>query len=159
MNGGDAYAVRVASASDDVRIDRFYDRLSDKSRYLRFFTPFRSAHHAPHDLPPEATHIVLVAEKGGEIIGTGELIRMHAQAPSAEVAFAVLDAWQHHGIATLMLAKLVDEARRLGVQTLTAQVLAANHSMLEVLREAGLPMIKRLEQGVYDVSLRLSPPS
>lgn len=55
----------------------------------------------------------------------------------AEVAFLVADAWQGRGISTIMLAHLTDYARREGFVTLVAEVMPANHRMIEVFRESG----------------------
>ena len=63
-----------------------------------------------------------------------------ARAGRAEVAFAVADAWQAHGIATILLAHLADAAADEGIRTFTASVLPSNHRMIGVLRDSGYPV-------------------
>jgi acetate---CoA ligase (ADP-forming) len=55
----------------------------------------------------------------------------------AEVAFAVADAWQGHGIATVLLAHLAQSASSAGIETFEATVLSSNHRMLQVFHDSG----------------------
>ena len=61
----------------------------------------------------------------------------------AEVAFLVADAWQGTGISTILLAHLATLAEQHGIPTFTAEVLPANHRMIEVFRESGFPVDMR----------------
>ena len=154
----DACTIREATEADAGRIDHFYDCLSDESRYLRFFTSAHDAYRLRGPLPSDALRLVLVAEHDGEVVAAGELDRGHRDSVDAEVAFAVLDAWQHHGLTTRMLGLLAGTARNMGLRTLTAEVLGTNSLMLQVFRESGLPMTQHLDHGVYDVTLRVDAP-
>ena len=49
----------------------------------------------------------------------------------AEVAFMVADAWQGHGIATIMLGHLAAAAEEHGIAVFTAEVLPSNHRMIQ----------------------------
>ena len=58
----------------------------------------------------------------------------------AEVAFAVADAMQGKGLATILLAHLADAAAEGGIRLFEAEVLPGNHRMVEVFRESGFPV-------------------
>ena len=74
----------------------------------------------------------------------------------AEVAFAVADALQGHGIGTRLLEYLAGLAREQGIRTFDAYVLAGNRRMLDVFRDSGFAMTTVQERGVLQVSLSLS---
>ena len=79
-----------------------------------------------------------------------------AHADRAEVAFAVADALQGHGIGTRLLEHLAGLAREQGIRTFDAYVLAGNRRMLDVFRDSGFAMTTVDERGVLHVSLSLS---
>ena len=77
--------------------------------------------------------------------GADERIVGHASYVStgdgrAEVAFAIADALQGKGLATILLAHLTDAAAEGGVRLFEAEILAENHRMVEVFRESGFPV-------------------
>jgi acetyltransferase len=59
---------------------------------------------------------------------------------SAEFAVVVADAWQGRGIGRRLMAKLIDIARRRGVQRLYGDTLATNRPMLELVRSLGFQL-------------------
>ena len=69
----------------------------------------------------------------------------------AEVAFAVSDAVQGHGIGTRLLEQLAGLARAEGIQTFDAYVLGDNRRMLDVFRDSGFAMTSVVEHGVCHV--------
>ena len=105
--------------------------------------------------------------------GPGPLVRGRVRAPHdtspgpialaprghggrAEVAFLVADAWQGHGIATLMLAHLAAAAQEHGIETFTAEVLPHNHRMIEVFRDSGFPVELHSSSEVLEIELPTS---
>jgi acetyl coenzyme A synthetase (ADP forming)-like protein len=98
----------------------------------------------------------LVVETRGKIIAFAGFYRDPAHSDRAEVAFAVADALQGHGIGTRLLERLASVAREQGIGTFTADVLADNRRMLEVFRESGFGVTTTIEQGVCRVTLSLS---
>ena len=74
---------------------------------------------------------------------------------NAEVAFAVADRMHHMGVATLLLEHLVSQARDDGIEAFIAEVLAENTAMLRVFAGAGLPVRRRFDDGVIDVTVPL----
>jgi GNAT superfamily N-acetyltransferase len=147
--------VRACTVEDGAKIDRFYERLSPESSYTRFFCGGADAYKRA--TRGEGERVVLVVDRGGEIVAIGEYYV--SSADRAEVAFAVLDSAQHHGLATRLLHDLRVIAEKRGLRELTAQVLATNGPMMNVFRHSGLPYRSKLRAGVYDVVLTLEQPS
>ncbi len=73
-------------------------------------------------------------------------------ANEAEFAITLHDEWQHHGLGTFLMRKLIEIAGRHGIERLTADVLASNHAMLGVLRKCVKKWESTREAGVYRVS-------
>ena len=80
-----------------------------------------------------------VVEHEDEIIGVGRYDRSDKPC-RAEVAFVVADEFQHHGLGSMLLERLVGTAKQAGIGELCASVLAENATMLAVFHSAGLPV-------------------
>jgi GNAT superfamily N-acetyltransferase len=149
--------IRTAASGDVAGLRDFYDRLSPTSAHSRFFG---IGPHVPDRLLEATTvfdvhrHVALLAESDGRIVGVGEY---HAcpGGHDAEVAFAVTDAHQHEGIATLLLGDLAAIARAAGIQRFLADTLSGNWAMQSVFRDVGLPCRTHREAGTVTVELSL----
>ncbi|HEX5922850.1 MAG TPA: GNAT family N-acetyltransferase, partial [Baekduia sp.] len=108
------------------------------------------AHAAGRELAA-AQGFGLLAFEGSQLIGHGCLIP--TDPGSAEVAFAVADAQQGKGLATLLLERLVEAAERLDIRRLTAEVNPYNHHMVAVFEDVGLPVQVHLAGGVLQVEM------
>ena len=98
----------------------------------------------------------LVVESGGRIVAFAGFYRDPASQNRAEVAFAVSDALQGHGIGTRLLERLASIAREQGVKTFDAYVLGDNRRMLDVFRDSGFAVTTKVESGVCHVVVSLS---
>ena len=89
----------------------------------------------------------LLALSGEEprLVGHAEYVRSGPD--RAEIAFEVADDHRGLGLATILLAHLAHAARRRGISTFTATVLATNHRMVEVFRDSGFPLSVRSGPG------------
>ncbi len=141
-----AFSIRPISPDDREPLTRFYSALSADSVEARFHgaLPTIPARTARFFCGPDHQHREgLVAETiapGGapEIIGH---VCIEPITPDlAEVAIAVADAWQHHGVGRAMLAEAIDWGRTHGVGRLLASMRWSNSAMLELLRSTGQPM-------------------
>ncbi len=141
LRDGSTAHVRPVSSTDQQSIRSFLEGLSRESIGFRFFgiPSLDWATDWATDVD-YADRFGLVAESGSprRIVAHAAYIREDAE--RAEVAFLVADAWQGRGISTVLLAHLAEVAQRHGIATFTAQVLPANHRMIEVFRQSGFPV-------------------
>ena len=137
-------------------------RMSRHSVYQRFFQVKERLE--PHELDA-FTHLdydhrmALVAVRGDQIIGVGRYWRDAETLEIADVAFAVVDAEQGKGIASRLVRYLTAYAVPLGITAFRASVLADNHVMIRVFRNAGYPMRREPGEGLYKVEFPTSDPS
>ena len=75
----------------------------------------------------------------------------------AEVAFVVTDAFQHRGLATLLLEVLAEAAWTRGIRTFVAETLVDNHDMLEVFSGSGFATTTRSMEDVVQVRFAITP--
>jgi len=151
-DGGTVH-LRPIRPSDAEALVRFHAGLSQRTRYLRYFSAYpriperdlyRFTHVDHHD------RVAFVCELMGEIIAVGRYERYKAGADAgdtAEVAFVVADAHQGRGIGSVLLEHLAAAAREVGVRRFTAVVLAENAAMIRVFREAGYETARSIEHG------------
>ena len=139
---GFAYHLRPIRPDDAGRLPAFHATLSVRSTYLRYFRvhPELSA-----DELDRFTHVdyrdrlALVAERDGILLAVARYDRTPGST-EAEVAFVVADAYQHHGIGTLLLDELAKAARDRGITMFVAETLAENRGMIEVFSGSGFPV-------------------
>ena len=83
--------------------------------------------------------------------GGGPLLAGHENPEIADIAFAVVDAEQGKGIATRLVRYLTTYASVVGITAFPSSVLADNHVMIRVFRNAGYPMRREPDEGLYKV--------
>jgi acyl-CoA synthetase (NDP forming)/RimJ/RimL family protein N-acetyltransferase len=151
-DGGSVH-LRPIRPSDAPALVAFHTTLSERTRYLRFFSPYpripaRDLYRFTH--VDHAGRVALIAELGGQIIAVGRYERID-DTDEAEVAFVVSDAHQGRGIGSVLLEHLAAAAREVGLKRFQALVLAENGGMLRVFRDAGYEISRHFEHG--EVSL------
>jgi RimJ/RimL family protein N-acetyltransferase len=156
---GTEATVRPISPTDAGALLRFHSHLSKRSIQMRYFYPHTDliageiAHLTQVD---GVARVALVVERAGELIAVGRYERLDDHT-AAEVAFVVEDAYQHQGLATMLLHQLVNRARRAGITRLVAEVLAENSAMLSVFRDVGLPVQFKTDWGVVELTMTIAP--
>jgi RimJ/RimL family protein N-acetyltransferase len=158
----DGRSVEIRALRPDDRDDLLaaVGRTSTQSLYRRFFAVRRSFSEQETDFflnVDFVNHVALVAmaDEGGRptIVGGGRYIVV---APGqAEVAFAVVDAYQGQGVGAALMRHLTVIAGGAGLQELIAEVLPDNAPMLKVFEKCGLRLSTRRDAGVVHVTLRL----
>lgn len=161
LDDGRELTIRAIRPEDAPRLQDAMHRMSSETRRLRFFTPMRDLPDAlARDLANVdfAARAALVVTLGGEdaIRAIGRYSRDEDGA--AEVAFAVEDDLQGHGLASLMLQLLAEIALANGFEVLTGDTLAENAAMLAVFRKSGFPMHTVPEHDLLHVTLDISHP-
>jgi RimJ/RimL family protein N-acetyltransferase len=158
LRDGSTVRVRPAKPSDAPAVGLLLMGLSDRSRWLRFFSAFPNLAQAVR----WATEVDndrrygLVATVGGhgQMVGHAGLERQSDRPERAEVALEVADAMQGRGLGTALLRQLTEAANELGIRVLDAEVLAENHKMLRVFRDCGYPVKFHRLPGVELIELR-----
>jgi ribosomal protein S18 acetylase RimI-like enzyme len=153
--------IRALRPDDQAGLMAAVDRTSAQSLYRRFFGVKRyfSDNEVAFFLHVDfVSHVALVAvvEENGNptIVGGGRYVVV--QAGKAELAFAVVDAYQGLSLGAALMRHLTAIARNAGLKEFVADVLPSNGPMLKVFERSGLPMSTRREGGTVQVSLRLT---
>ena len=159
LRDGSTLALRPGRAGDADALLRFFDGLSPQSRYQRFLGfPLLDAERARRLLAAEALEaMTLVGEVSARMVAFAGFYRTDVRTDRAEVAFAIADALQGRGIGTRMLEQLSEIARRRGIRSFEASVLADNRRMLDVFTDCGFPVTTRVDGGVVQVTIGLEP--
>jgi RimJ/RimL family protein N-acetyltransferase len=160
LRDGTRVEIRDLRPEDRAGMLDAFGRMSEQSRYYRFFSPkhgFSDAETVYYMNADFASHVALVAvvDHGGarQIVAGGRYIV--SQPGRAEIAFAVDDAHQGLGIASALVRHLAAIARGAGLSAFHAEVLADNTAMLKVFEKSGLGMSVKREQGTVQVALTL----
>ena len=158
VRDGSTIAVRRAGEDDVPLLLAFLQSLSPQSLYYRFHgTPVLTEQRVRAWIGLDASPaMTLVAESGGRIAGFASWHQVHRPSTRAEVAFAVADRFQGHGIGTRLLEQLASLARREGIDTFDAYVLGENRQMLDVFRDSGLRERVSIADGICHVSVSLA---
>ncbi|MFD4180696.1 GNAT family N-acetyltransferase [Rhodococcus sp. NPDC058514] len=162
LTDGGVAALRPIAPDDADRLIAFHAKLSERTRYLRYFGPYPTM--SPRDLKRFTTvdhkdRVAFVAVLGDEIIAVGRYERLLdvGDGRSAEVAFVVADAHQGRGFGPILLEHLAAAAAENGLTMFVAEVLAENRNMVTVFREAGYQVSRTYEGGVLRLEFAIDP--
>jgi RimJ/RimL family protein N-acetyltransferase len=160
LQDGSTVHVCPAKPSDALAVKLLLKGLSDRSRWLRFFSAFpdlaRAARWAAEVDNDHRYGLVATIERDSRMVGHAGLERESDHPERAEVALEVADAMQGKGLGTALLCQLAQAADGLGIQVLDAEVLPENRKMLRVFRDCGYPVKVHHLPGVELVELRTS---
>lgn len=134
---GTELVVRGLDPRDGDALREFHQGLSAETVYYRFFCargPLTDAEVAYFTRVDQRSRVALGVFAAGELVAVGRYDRVPGTS-DAEVACVVTDAWQHRGVGTVLLARLVQVARRSGVRRFVAETLLSNTRMLRLLSE------------------------
>jgi acetyl coenzyme A synthetase (ADP forming)-like protein len=147
LRDGSTVHVRPVRSSDVDALAGFLGGLSEEARTFRFFSAGADVHRAARRFadPSIGGGLVAVTREDGRVVGHGQYVR--ESDGTAEVAFAIADAWQGQGIATLLLAGLAQMAAGEGIETFTAVVMPDNRKMIDTFRASGFPVEVRSRPG------------
>ncbi len=160
LRDGRTLRVRPPRHGDAEALAAFVAGLSERSRYLRFHGGADATAIGAALEPDWRTAGSLV---GVTLVGGGERIVALASwsrtgdAGVAEVAFAVDDPLQGHGVGTRLLERLADTAADAGIESFVADVLPEGLPMLRVLEEAGFETHRSGGDGTVEVRFPIAP--
>ena len=160
LRDGRTVEIRAQRSQDREGMLAAIARSSSGSLYRRFFAVRREFSEKETDYFLDidfVNHValVVVANDGGEpTIGGGRYVVV--QPGQAEVAFAIIDAYQGLGIGSALMRHLATLGRVAGLREFTAEVLTENAPMLNVFERSGLAMSTERDGTVVHVTLRLA---
>jgi GNAT superfamily N-acetyltransferase len=138
--------ISVAESRDASAIARFTRRLSAASRRSRRF-----GNRKANEVTPNEGAITVIARDRDSGIVVGHAVAFPGRDGAAELELAVADAYQHHRIGTLLLERILQEARRRGVRAFHADLLASNRRMLDMIAREGYALIAEQDVATQEV--------
>lgn len=154
--------VRRAVTADLAGIIDFFERLSARSRYSRFFSPQPRMRRSfvEQVVAPGADRMTVIAQPvefhatTRHVIGVGGWVWMPRER-HCDVSVAVADAWQNVLLGTGIVLVLLQDAVAHGYTRFVADVLETNVRMLGLLDGLGARLRTRHESGVARVEFDL----
>ena len=163
LRDGRVVLLRPIDKQDAERLIDLHDNLSFDSQYFRFFGPKPKLTKAEADYLANvdfAKRFAIVAEvkerRRKRIVGVG---RFDINEPGvAEAAVVVRDDYQGVGLGSALLTRMREIGRGAGLEAFTAEVLAENTRMLDLLRRNGLEL-EPAQSGVIRVRAPIDTPA
>ncbi|GAA1764956.1 GNAT family N-acetyltransferase [Luedemannella helvata] len=152
--------IRPIQPEDADAVVALHSRFSERTRYLRYFSPYPRIPAADLRRFVNVDHHdreALVVSSGGQLIAIGRYERLGDGSPDAEVAFVVEDAHQGRGIGSVLLEHLAAAAPRAGITRFVAEVLPQNGAMVRVFSDAGFEVTRRYADGVVHLTFPVAP--
>jgi acyl-CoA synthetase (NDP forming)/RimJ/RimL family protein N-acetyltransferase len=160
LTDGTTVRLRPIEPDDADAIVALHSRFSERTRYLRYFSPYpRIPERDLHRFVTVDHHEreAFVVESGGRLIAVGRYDRLGPDSPDAEVAFVVEDAHQGRGIGSVLIEHLAEAARAEGIKRFVAEVLPVNAAMLRVFADFGYQVQRQYADGVVHLSFPIEP--
>ncbi|MFE9956724.1 GNAT family N-acetyltransferase [Micromonospora sp. NPDC005299] len=160
LSDGTTVQLRQIRPDDAAAIVAMHSRFSERTRYLRYFSPYPRIPERDLQRFVNVDHRdreAFVVLAGDRIVAVGRYERLGPGSPEAEVAFVVEDAYQGRGIGSVLLEHLADAARRYGIVHFVAEVLPANGTMLRVFSDFGYQVQRQYADGVVHLNFPIAP--
>jgi GNAT superfamily N-acetyltransferase len=151
--------LRPLAADDRRRLTDAFYRLSEESRYRRFFAPVQELSDESLEYLVDIDHhdheaIVALDPTSEDLIGVARYVRQAPASDRAEAAVVVADDWQRLGLGRALLERLARRAREEGIRRFTALVQADNRRALDLLAEIG-PTSSSFEGDLVELEIDL----
>jgi RimJ/RimL family protein N-acetyltransferase len=163
-SGGVELSIRQVRPDDKRLIAEGIERLSPESRYRRFFRPLDRLSERDLVYLTEIDHtdheaLVAIDPETGALVGVARYVR-GAEPHLAEVSVAVGDPWQHRGVATALLERLVERAREAQITHFVALVLDENVEAIKLFEHLvpGHARPRRSASGHLELLIELPEP-
>ncbi len=158
---GTSVLLRPIRPDDKEMLRRGFERLSDRSRYERFFTHLKRLTEDQLRYLTEVDHhnhsawiAISLSDDPPDGIGVVRWVRLREQPEVAEVAVTVVDEFHNRGLGRILLYIAGRDARSKGVASFRAWVLGDNHATLHMLEQMGAARGK-WQDGVLEVTVVL----
>ncbi len=166
MKDGTQVTIRPIRRDDEPLMVKFHESLSDRSVRLRYFSSFSLSARTDHERLLRVCFVdydremALVAEHEDtisatrEILGVGRLSRLQ-NSNDAEIAVLVTDRYQHCGLGTEMVRRLIQIAREQKLNRLVAEMLRENWAMQALVKRLGFHFVMPDEPALVRAVLSL----
>jgi acetyltransferase len=166
MKNGATVLIRPIRPEDEPAMAKFHESLSERSVYLRFFHMEKLSSRVAHNRLMRKCFIdydremALIVEyknpQNGdrEMIAVGRLTRMPGTR-EAEVAVLVTDAFQHCGLGSELLGRLIQVGRDEKLERITATTLPENMAMRNLMARHGFQPVKSAVFSEIRIELKL----
>jgi acetyl coenzyme A synthetase (ADP forming)-like protein len=162
LREGSTLRLRPPEEADRQSLVRFFEGLSERSLYLRFHgVPTVDERLVEPVLDPDwvdrGALTGSVVEEGEErIVALANYVRLRDPL-TAEVAFAVADAYQGRGVGTRLLEQLAARAASHGIERFIGEVMADNAAMIHVFEGVGFEVARTLAGGEVEMTFPIAP--
>jgi acyl-CoA synthetase (NDP forming)/GNAT superfamily N-acetyltransferase len=158
LRDGSTAHLRPITPEDGEGLVAFYSRVSEQSKYLRFFAPYpvlsdrdvERFTHVDHD-----RRAAFVITRANDLVAVGRYDALDDR--EAEVAFLVQDDYQGRGLGQLLLEHLAEAGRERGFERFVAEILPENTRMIQVFREQGYAVADDFEDGILRLEFSIDP--
>ena len=166
MKDGTPVTIRPIRPEDEPLMINFHSRLSDRSVYLRYFQPLKLTQRTAHERLTRICFIdydremALVTELkrpdgSGEILAVGRLSKLHGT-QEAEIAVLVRDEYQHKGLGTELVSRLVQIARDEKLTHVASTMLGVNREMRAICKRLDFKLSVDMEDNLINARATLS---
>lgn len=165
MKNGESVIIRPIRPEDEPLLAGFHETLSERTVYFRYLSALKLSTRIAHDrlvricFIDYARQIALVVERENRVIAVGRLYK-DSQAYArgrreAEFALVVSDHVQGQGIGKELLRRIIEIARKEGVETLFGEISAENQTMQAICRSMGFRISRDFEDTTVVAKLRV----
>jgi acetyltransferase len=165
MKDSETVTIRPIRPEDEPLMIDFHHQLSDRSVYLRYFQPLKLTQRTAHERLTRICFIdydremALVAEHkkedgAGEIMAVGRLSKIHGS-EEAEIAVLVRDEFQHKGLGTELVSRLLQVARDEKLKAVVSTMLGINREMRAICKRLGFRLQVDMEDDLINARAEL----
>jgi RimJ/RimL family protein N-acetyltransferase len=160
LKDGSEVIVRQVRPEDKPLFVAGWGRLGEESRYKRFMghkrrltmdelVRFTEVDHVDHEA------IGALDPRTNEGLGVARYLRLPQRPDVAEVAVAVVDAWQGRGLGGVLLRRLTARAAEHRIHKFTASLFVDNRAMLALFERLGEVRVIGGEGSILDIDIEL----
>jgi RimJ/RimL family protein N-acetyltransferase len=160
LRDGSRVLIRPVRPEDKDLFVRGWERFGEESRYKRFMghkrrltmdelVRFTELDHVDHEA------VGALDARGREGLGVARYLRLPNRPDVAEVAVAVIDAWQGRGLGRVLLRRLTARAAENRIHKFTASLFIDNKAMLSLFKRLGDVRVIGGEGQILDLDVEL----
>jgi acetyltransferase len=160
MKDDQTVIIRPIRAEDEPLMRHFHETLSDRSVYLRYFSPMLLSERVAHERLSRVCHcdyareMALVVEGSAgnsrEIFAVGRLSRFRGEDDEARLSVLVSDHFQGRGIGTELVKRLIEIARNEKIHRIVAVISPENGAMQKICRKLDFTIKPAAEGGMVE---------